>query len=76
MRLGYLDAHLTRRDHPLAEFSGGDAAVVEVLYWARHIRMDGPYPAIGSYYQRQLTRPCIARAAADEMKLFGENAAV
>ena len=62
MRLGYLDAHLTRRDHPLAEFSGGEAALVAVLYWARHIPMDlGPYPATGSYYQRQLTRPSIAR---------------
>jgi glutathione S-transferase len=78
-RLGYLDAHLSRSDHLLAEFSIADAALVAILNWVRHISMDlGPYPAIRSYYERQLTRPSVARAAADEMKLFRltENAVI
>jgi glutathione S-transferase len=79
IRFSYLDAHLGRRDHLLAEFSVADAALVAQLNWARHIKMDlGPYPAIRSYYERQLKRPSVARAAVDEMKLFGlmGNAAI
>jgi glutathione S-transferase len=70
-RLCYLDSHLRGRDHLLAEFSVADAALIAILNWARHARLDlGAYPAIRSYYDRQLTRPSVARAAADEMKLF------
>jgi glutathione S-transferase len=48
-----------------------DAALIAILNWARHIRMDlVPYPATRSYYERQLTRPSVARAIADEMKLL------
>jgi glutathione S-transferase len=70
-RLGYLDAHLRHRNYLLAEFSVADAALIAILNWARHIRMDlVPYPATRSYYERQLTRPSVARAIADEMKLL------
>ena len=49
-----------------------DAALIAVPNWARHIRMDlVSYPAIRSYYERQLTRPSVARSIADEMKLLG-----
>jgi glutathione S-transferase len=75
-RLGYLDSHLSHSNYLLAEFSVADAALMAVLNWARHIRMDLiPYPAIGSYYERQLTRPSVARAIADEMKLLGSASA-
>src|SRR5579864_2558477 len=75
-RLGYLDAHLSRSDHLLQQFSIADAALVAILNWARHIRMDlDPYPAIRRYYERQLTRPSIARAIADEMRLLAAASA-
>lgn len=75
-RLGYLESHLSRSDHLLAEFSVADAALVAVLNWARHIRMElAPYPAIRRYYEQQLMRPSVARAIADEMKLLGTASA-
>jgi len=71
-RLGYLDSHLSQCNYLLPEFSVADAALIAILNWARYIRMDlVPYPAIRSYYERQLTRPAVARAIADEMKLLG-----
>jgi glutathione S-transferase len=70
-RLGYLNSHLSPSNYLLAEFSVADAALIAILNWARHIRMElGPYPAIRSYYEQQLTRPPVARAIADEMKLL------
>jgi glutathione S-transferase len=70
-RLGHLDAHLGRNDHLVQEFSVADAALIAILNWARHIHMDlEPYPAIRSYYARQLTRPSVRRAIAEEMNLF------
>jgi glutathione S-transferase len=70
-RLGYVDSHLSRNAHLLGGFSVADAALIAILNWARHIRMDlASYPAIRSYYERQLTRPSVARAIADEMKLL------
>ena len=71
-RLGYLDSHLSNRNYLLGEFSVADAALIPILNWARYIHMDlVPYPAIRSYYERQLTRPSVARSIADEMKLLG-----
>lgn len=70
-RLGYVDSHLSRNAHLLEGFSVADAALIAILNWARPIRMDlAPYPAIRAYYERQLRRPSVARAIADEMKLF------
>jgi glutathione S-transferase len=75
-RLNYLNSHLSRSGHLLQEFSVADAALIAILNWARHIRMDlGRYPAIRSYYQCQLRRPSVARAIAEEMKLFAPAAA-
>jgi glutathione S-transferase len=69
-RMGYLDSHLSRHDYLLESFSVADAALIAILNWARHIQMDmAPYPAIRSYYQRQVARPAVVRAIADEMKL-------
>lgn len=71
-RLAYLDSHLSHSNYLLAEFSVADAALIAILNWARHVRMDlVPYPAIRSYYERQLTRPSVARAIGDEIKLLG-----
>ena len=71
-RLGYLESHLNYCNYLLPEFSVADAALIAILNWARHIRMDlVPYPAIRSYCERQLTRPSVARAIAEEMTLLG-----
>jgi glutathione S-transferase len=76
IRLKYLDEHLSRSNHLLREFSAADAALIAILNWAGHVRMDlGPYPAIHNYYQCQLKRPSVARAIAEEMKLFAPAAA-
>jgi glutathione S-transferase len=72
-RLDYLDAHLSRNDHLLQEFSVADAALIAILNWTRHIRLDlTPYPAICRYHERQLKRASVARAIAEEMKLFAK----
>jgi glutathione S-transferase len=71
-RLDYLDTYLDGRDYLLDRFSVADAYLVTVLNWTTVLPpVDlSKWPAIKAYYDRLRQRPSIARAAAEEFKLY------
>jgi glutathione S-transferase len=71
-RLDYLDNYLEGRDYLLDRFSVADAYLVTVLNWTTVLPpVDlARRPAIKAYYDRLRQRPSIARAAAEEFKLY------
>ena len=71
-RLDYLENYLKGREFLLDHFSVADAYLVTVINWT----MATPpielakWPAVKAYYERLRTRPSIARAVAEEFKLY------
>jgi glutathione S-transferase len=71
-RLDFLDNYLEDREFLLDHFSVADAYLVTVINWT----MATPpielakWPAVKAYYERLRTRPSIARAVAEEFKLY------
>jgi glutathione S-transferase len=71
-RLDYLDNYLEGREFLLDHFSVADAYLVTVINWT----MATPpielakWPALKAYYERHRARPSIARAVAEEFKLY------
>ena len=71
-RLDHLENYLKGREFLLDHFSVADAYLVTVINWT----MATPpielarWPAVKAYYERQRTRPSIARAIAEEFKLY------
>src|SRR5258705_6585418 len=71
-RLDYLDTYLQGREFLLDHFSVADAYLVTVINWT----MATPpidlakWPAVKAYYERLRARPSIAKAVAEEFKLY------
>ncbi|MDB5568555.1 MAG: putative glutathione S-transferase [Tardiphaga sp.] len=71
-RLDYLEKHLQGRDFLLERFSVADAYLVTVINWT----MATPpidlakWPAIKACYERHRARPSVAKAIAEEFKLY------
>jgi glutathione S-transferase len=71
-RLDFLDNYLRGREYLLDHFSVADAYLVTVINWT----MATPpielakWPAVKAYYERLRARPSIARAVAEEFKLY------
>jgi glutathione S-transferase len=71
-RLDYLEKYLQGREFLLDHFSVADAYLVTVINWT----MATPpielakWPAVKAYYERLRARPSIARAIAEEFKLY------
>jgi glutathione S-transferase len=71
-RLDYLEKYLQGREFLLEHFSVADAYLVTVINWT----MATPpielakWPAVKAYYERLRARPSIARAIAEEFKLY------
>jgi glutathione S-transferase len=71
-RLDYLEKHLQGREFLLERFSVADAYLVTVINWT----MATPpidlakWPAIKAYYERHRARPSVAKAIAEEFKLY------
>ncbi|WP_163997081.1 glutathione binding-like protein [Pyxidicoccus caerfyrddinensis] len=73
-RLAYLEAHLTGREFLLDGFSVADAYLFTVLNWCQVTPIDlKKYPAISAYATRLRERPSIAKAFAEEAKLYAEE---
>ncbi|MCY1015030.1 glutathione binding-like protein [Pyxidicoccus sp. MSG2] len=73
-RLAYLEAHLTGREFLLDGFSVADAYLFAVLNWCQVTPIDlKQYPAINAYFSRLRERPSIAKAFAEEAKLYAEE---
>jgi glutathione S-transferase len=71
-RLDYLESYLNGREFLLDHFSVADAYLVTVINWT----MATPpieltkWPTVKAYYERLRARPSIARAIAEEFKLY------
>jgi glutathione S-transferase len=71
-RLDYLENYLKGREFLLDHFSVADAYLVTVINWT----MATPpielakWPTVKAYYERLRARPSIARAIAEEFKLY------
>jgi glutathione S-transferase len=71
-RLDYLENYLKGREFLLDHFSVADAYLVTVINWT----MATPpielakWPTVKAYYERLRARPSIARAVAEEFKLY------
>jgi glutathione S-transferase len=73
-RLAYLEAHLTGREFLLDGFSVADAYLFTVLNWCQVTPIDlKKYPAVSAYATRLRERPSIAKAFAEEAKLYAEE---
>ncbi len=74
-RFAFLDAHLSRQDHLLDQYSVADAYLFVILNWARAISMDlTAYPAVLAYRDRIQARPAVAKALAEEFGLYKKAA--
>ena len=71
-RLDYLENYLKDREFLLDHFSVADGYLVTVINWT----MATPpielskWPAVKTYYERLRARPSIARAVAEEFRLY------
>jgi glutathione S-transferase len=76
LRMGVLEKHLAGREFLLDRFSVADAYLATVLVWAAATAVDlGRWPAVAAYHRRILERPAVARALAEEAKLYREEQA-
>jgi glutathione S-transferase len=71
-RLALLERHLQDREFLLDRFSVADAYLVTVLGWAvvTPIKL-ADYPALTRYLTALRTRPSVAKALAEEQRLYG-----
>lgn len=71
-RLTVIDEHLADRSHLLDRFTVADAYLTTVLNWAHVTKVVElvRYPRVAAYFERQLDRPSIARALAEETELY------
>jgi glutathione S-transferase len=71
-RMDYLENYLKAREFLLDHFSVADAYLVTVINWT----MATPpielakWPSVKAYYERLRARPSVARAVAEEFKLY------
>ncbi|SDY54819.1 glutathione S-transferase [Collimonas sp. OK242] len=71
LRLGHLQEHFIAHEFLLDRFSVADAYLVTVLNWAPYCGIDlAQWPQLKAYYDRQLQRPSIAKALAEELALY------
>jgi glutathione S-transferase len=71
-RLALIERHLQDREFLLDHFSVADAYLVTVLGWAvvTPIKL-ADYPALSRYVTALRTRPSVAKALAEEQRLYG-----
>ena len=73
-RLAWVSGALDGREYLLDRFSVADAYLLTVLNWSTVTPVDlAPWPAIGAYLKRCHSRPAVARAFAEEKKLYAEE---
>jgi glutathione S-transferase len=71
LRLGILEAHLSKHEFLLDRFTVADAYLATVLNWAQFSGVDlAAWPAVRDYYQRMLKRPAIAKAVGEEFAIY------
>lgn len=76
LRLSVLERRLAGHDYLLDRFSIADAYLATVLNWAMFLKQDfSAAPSVPAYFKRMCERPSIARAMAEETKLYLEEQA-
>jgi glutathione S-transferase len=76
VRLSVLERRLAQHDYLLERFSVADAYLATVLNWAMFLKQDfSAAPSVPAYFKRLCERPAIARALAEETKLYLEEQA-
>jgi glutathione S-transferase len=75
-RFDLLEHHLTGREFLLDAFSVADAYLLTVLGWSVATPLElGKWPALVAYLERLSQRPSVARARAEEGRLYAEERA-
>ncbi|WP_211440803.1 glutathione binding-like protein [Collimonas humicola] len=70
-RLGLLENHFASHEFLLDRFSVADAYLATVLNWAAYGGIDlAQWPRVKEYHGRQLQRPSMAKALAEELALY------
>jgi glutathione S-transferase len=71
-RLDYLESHLDGREFLLDRFTVADAYLTTILNWTQVVPEIGldRYPAVAAYLDRNRKRPSVARAMAEEARLW------
>lgn len=73
---GRLNAGLEGRETLMDGFTVADAYLVTVLNWGAYSGVDlAQWPAVQAFYQRTIRRPSVARALAEEFRLYKEEVA-
>lgn len=76
LTFGRLNAALDGRETLVDGFTIADAYLVTVLNWGAYSGLDmTPFPAVQAYYQQMIKRPSVARALAEEFRLYKEEIA-
>jgi glutathione S-transferase len=76
LRFGYLEKSLSGRSFLLEGFTVADAYLVTVLNWAPYAGIElSQWPQVQAYFQRLSQRPSVAKAMAEEAKLYAEHRA-
>jgi glutathione S-transferase len=74
LRMRHLSDHLRGRSFLLEGFTVADAYLVTALNWSPYAGVAlSEWPEINAYFQRLIQRPSVARALAEEGKLFAEE---
>lgn len=74
LRMRHLAGQLREHSFLLGDFTVADAYLFTVLNWSPYARIElSEWPEVSAYYQRLSQRPSIARALAEEGKLFAEE---
>ncbi len=73
---GRLNAALEGRETLMDGFTIADAYLVTVLNWGAYSGVDlAQWPHVQAFYQRTIKRPAVARALAEEFRLYKEEVA-
>jgi glutathione S-transferase len=74
LRMHHLSDHLRGRSFLLEGFSVADAYLVTVLNWSPYAGIAlREWPQIDAWFQRLIQRPSVARALAEEGRLYAEE---
>jgi len=74
LRMRHLDRQLRGRSFLLQNFTVADAYLVTVLNWSPYAGIElSEWPEVNAWFRRLVQRPSVARALAEETRLFAEE---
>lgn len=74
LRMRHLDGQLRGRGFLLQNFTVADAYLVTALNWSPYAGIElSEWPEVNAWFRRLIQRPSVARALAEETRLFAEE---